>query len=438
MDILFRNITAVTLEENQPVQYNVDVGISGRKIAFVRPTGTAPAGEAAPARTIDGTHKILMPGLYNNHAHASMTLFRGYANDRTLEDWLFNFIFPAERRWTPELVHTGATLAIAEMIAGGTISFSDMYFFMDTVAQAAHEAGVLANVSNAVIGFDRDTYDFHKDNVYAQSLRTLELFHQKNDGRIIAEASIHGVYTSHPPAWKQVMDFAHKYELNLHVHLSETQTEHNGCVEKNGMTPARMFADHGVFDRPTTAAHGVWVTDEDIALLAEKKVSVAHNPLSNLKLASGLAPVCKMLNAGINVTLGTDGMASNNSHDLFEELKMASLLQKYHTGDPTALPALATLKMATQHGARAQGRAHESGTLAAGFDADLIMIDLNNPRQTVSYDPLLSLAYATSGRDVEMTLCRGKVLYEKGEYKTIDIERVLHDARAAKDVLTKG
>jgi len=210
MDLLFRNITAVTQQADNTVLYHVDVAVNGDTIAFIEPFDPARHIDTA-TRIIDGTHKILMPGMYNGHAHAAMTLFRGYANDRTLEDWLFNFIFPAERRLTPELVHTGTLLAIAEMIASGVICFTDMYFHMDKVAQAAHEAGVLANVSNAVIGFDRDTYDFHKDNVYDQTLRTLEQFHNKHDGRIKAEASIHGVYTSHPPAWRQVMDFAHKH-----------------------------------------------------------------------------------------------------------------------------------------------------------------------------------------------------------------------------------
>jgi 5-methylthioadenosine/S-adenosylhomocysteine deaminase len=431
MDILFTNVTAVTLQPQSPVLYNVDVGIEGRKITLIDKDRQ---NKARAKRVINGEHKVLMPGLYNGHAHAAMTLFRGYANDRALEDWLFNFIFPAERRLTPELVYTGTVLAIAEMIAGGTLAFTDMYFHMDEVARAARDAGVLANVSNAVIGFDRDTYDFHKDNVYGQTLRTLEEFHNKGDGRIKAEASIHTVYTSHPPAWRQVMDFAEKHDLGLHIHLSETKTEHEGCIGNYGATPTRVFYDHGVLDRPCTAAHGVHVSDEDIAILAEKKVTVCHNPLSNLKLTSGLAPVCKMLNAGINVTLGTDGMASNNSHDLFEEMKMASLLQKYHSGDPMSLPALEALKMATTNGAKTQGRSHESGMIAEGYDADLILLDFNNPRQTVCYDPVLNLAYSTSGRDVDMTLCRGKVLYEKGEYLTIDIEKILYDARKAKDV----
>ena len=428
MDILFKNITAVTMNPEAPQLHNINLGIKGRKISYIEPA-TSPA--PAAARTIDGTHKVLMPGLYNCHTHAAMTLFRGYANDRTLEDWLFNYIFPAERKLTPKLTYTGTMLAIAEMISSGTIAFTDMYFFMDEVARAAYEAGVLANVCNAVIGLDKDNYDFKKDNVYAQTLNALKEFHNKNDGRIKIEASIHGVYTSYAPAWKQVMNLAAAHDLALHIHLSETKTEQDNCIATYKTTPAQVFNTHGLFEFPCLAAHGVWVTDDDIELLAEKGIHIAHNPMSNLKLASGLAPVDKMLKSGVNVALGTDGMAANNSHDLFEEIKMTSLLQKYATCDPTAAPAQAVLEMATLGGARAQGRAHESGMLAVGYDADMLMIDFDTPRQTACYDPALNLAYCTTGRDVQMTICRGKVLYEKGEYKTIDIEKLLYDAREA-------
>ena len=428
MDILFTNITAVTMDPSAPVLQNVNLGIKGRKIEYLQHANT-PAPPAS--RTIDGLNKVLMPGLYNCHTHAAMTLFRGYANDRALEDWLFNYIFPAERILTPHLVKTGTLLAIAEMIASGTIAFTDMYFFMDEVARAAHETGVLANVCNAVIGLDKDSYDFTKDNVYSQTLTALDEFHNKGDGRIKVEASIHGVYTSYAPAWKQVTDFAAKHNLGLHVHLSETKTEQNNCIAAYNMTPAQVFNAHGVFDFPCLAAHGVWVTPDDITILSEKGVHVSHNPLSNLKLASGLAPVARMLKRDVNVALGTDGMSSNNSHDLFEEIKMASLLQKYALSDPTAAPAMDVLKMATINGAKAQGRAHESGMLAQGYDADMLLIDFNTPRQTACYNAALNLAYSTTGRDVEMTICRGQVLYEKGEYMTIDIEQLLYNARWA-------
>jgi len=412
------------MNPDAPILHNINLGIEGRKITYLEPAATPPP----PAkRVIDSTNKVLMPGLYNCHTHAAMTLFRGYANDRTLEDWLFNYIFPAEQKLTPPLVRTGTMLAIAEMISSGTIAFTDMYFFMDEVAAAAYEAGIMANVSNAVIAFDKDGYDFYKDNVHSQTISTIENYHNKNDGRIKAEASIHGVYTSYAPAWKQVTDFAAKHSLGLHIHLSETATEHNNCISTYNMTPAQVFSKHGLFDLPCVAAHGVWITDDDIKILAESGVTIAHNPLSNLKLASGLAPVTKMHKGGVNVALGTDGMASNNTHDLFEEIKMTSLLQKYAANDPTAAPAMSVLEMATVNGAKSQGRSHESGMLKKGYDADMLMIDFNNPRQTACYNPALNLAYSTNGRDVEMTLCRGQVLYEKGEYKTIDIEKLLYD-----------
>jgi len=431
MDLLFKNITVVTMDETTPLLKNIDLGIKGRKITYIEPTGSATA-----TRIIDGSHKVLMPGLYNCHTHAAMTLFRGYANDRALEDWLFNYIFPAERKLTTKLTHTGTMLAIAEMIASGTIAFSDMYFFMDEVARAADEAGVLANVCNAVIGLEKDAYSFYKDRVYTQTLTAIDEFHKKGDERVKIDASIHGVYTSYAPAWAQVMDFAATHDLALHIHLSETKTEHENCKKEYGMTPTQVFDHHGLFEFPTLAAHGVWVSDDDIEILAKKNVHISHNPMSNLKLASGLAPVDKMLKRGVNVAIGTDGMAANNSHDLFEEIKMTSLLQKYALDDPTAAPAKDVLAMATTGGAKAQGRDHESGKLAVGYDADLLMIDFDNVRQTACYDPILNLVYSTTGRDVEMTICRGKVLYEKGEYKTIDIDKLLYEARQSMQIFT--
>jgi len=430
MDILFKNTIVVTMNPEIPVITNAYVGITGRKVSYI---GTSTPSEPA-ARTIDGTNRVLMPGMYNCHTHAPMTLLRGYANDLALEDWLFNHIFPAEDKITPDMVRTGATLAVAEMISSGTIAFTDMYFDMDVVAKVAHEAGVLANVSNAILVFDSDSYDYSKDKAHAQTLRVMEDYHG-GDGRVKADASIHGVYTSLPTAWQQVVEFAHKHKLGMHVHLSETKTEHETCIKTFGQTPTQAFASHGVFDVNTVAAHAVWVTDEDIDILAEKGVTVAHNPISNLKLASGLAPVDAMQKKGLNVALGTDGMASNNSHDMFEELKMASLLQKYITGDPTTLPAFNALALATTNGAKAQGRTGESGMIKEGYDADIAVLNLNNPRQTICYDPISSLAYSTCGQDVEMTICRGKVLYEKGEFTTIDIEKTLHDARVAKRVI---
>ena len=425
MDLLFKNITAVTMQQGCPVVLGANVGVKNGRIAFLD------SGEDAPsaARTIDGAGKVLIPGLYNCHAHSPMSLLRGFANDLALEDWLFNHIFPAEQKikGIPGAVYTGAMLAIAEMIASGTIAFNEMYFDLPVIAQAVEESGVKANLSNAVISFDPDGYDYCNQSEYIETFHILENHHKASHGRIKAEASLHCAYTSHPSAWRQVADFAKDHQMTMHVHLSETITEHNKSLEQFGCTPAQAFAKSGVFDVPAVAAHACWVTEEDIEILAKHGVTVAHNPVSNLKLASGIAPITGMLKKGVNIALGTDGMASNNTHDLFEEIKLASILQKCGQKDPTALPALQVLEMATVNGAKAQGR--QGGMIKEGYDADLVLLDFNNPRQTPCYDPLVNLAYSTTGRDVAMTMCQGKILYENGEFKTIDIEKIQHEVK---------
>ena len=295
LDILIKNVTAVTLQEGAAVIPCACIGVKDGRIAFMQEVcdKSIPCPLSEVKRVIDGEGKVLIPGLYNAHTHVPMTLLRGYANDRTLEDWLYNFIFPAEARFTPAMSRTGANLAIAEMIASGTISFSDMYFHMDTIAEAVDAAGVKANLSNGLITFDPENFVFEDSRGYSETMNMLNGVHKAPHGRIVAEASIHGVYTSTDAQWRRAAEFAREHSLRMYVHLSETATEHNGCVEKHGATPAQMFARHGVFDVPTTAAHTVWVTDEDISILAEKGVSAAHCPVSNLKLASGIAPVRK-------------------------------------------------------------------------------------------------------------------------------------------------
>ena len=411
------------MEESNPVIKNVDVGVKDELITFNTNNQTA-------VRTIDGTGKVLIPGMYNCHAHSPMTLLRGFANDTALEDWLFNHIFPAEQKikGIPNAVYTGATLAIAEMIASGTIAFNEMYFGLPLVAKAVEEAGVRANLCNAVLSFEPDNYDYTKSSEYEETAEILNTYHKAAHGRIKANASLHCAYTTHPAAWQQVTEFAKKHEINMQVHISESLAEHNKSIEMFGMTPVEAFSKYGVFDVPTVAAHACWVTEDDIQKLAHHNVTVAHNPVYNLKLASGTAPIDDMQKKGINITLGTDGVASNNSHDLFEEIKLASILQKRMKDDPTAVPALSAIKMATVNGAKAFGN-KLGGIIKEGYEADLVMLDFNNPRQIPCYDPLVNLAYSTTGRDVVMTLCQGKILYEHGEFKTIDIEKVMHEAK---------
>jgi 5-methylthioadenosine/S-adenosylhomocysteine deaminase len=423
MELLIKNATILTADDERPVIQKGYIGIDGGKIVYL--SDVPPLTKVY--REKDATDCIIMPGMINAHTHVSMSSMRGWADDYALQDWLFNYIFPVEGRHTPDTIYVSAMLGIAEMIRCGTISITDMYMQIPFVAQAAQEAGIYANISNGATCFDAANYDFATDGVTRQMEEMLEKYHGADDGRIRLDASIHAEYTSFPKLWQANAEFAKKHGLNMHVHLSETAKEHEECKARyGGKTPAQVLAENGVFDTRTTAAHCVYVTEEDMALLASKQVSVAHNPVSNLKLASGIAPVAKMLEMGVNVALGTDGVASNNNHDLFEEMKLAAILQKGVSGDPTLLPAHQALKLATRGGAFAQGREKEIGMLKVGYDASLIMLNADRAHLQPVHDPLSTVVYSARGLDVCMTMVRGKVLYEDGVYRTIDLARIRH------------
>ena len=425
MELLFKDIMAIPMVTDQ-ILYNTCVGIDKGKICYIGDY----APELAADRVIEGSDKILLPGLYNCHAHTPMSLLRGYASDLNLHDWLFNYINPAEQKFTPDMVYAGALISAAEMISNGIIAFSDMYFLLGAIAETVYESGMKANLSNGMIALSSD-FDYFKDRSYTETEYLLNKYHNRGDKRIKADVSIHAEYTSFDRAWRQAAEYAKENNLIMHMHLSETRAEHENCIRKYGITPTQMFNTHHIFDVKTIAAHCVWLEAADIEILRDRGVTVIHNPVSNLKLSSGIAPICSFIKSGLNVALGTDGPASNNTQDLFADLKTASILQKYYTGDPTFLPAYEALKLITVNGAKAQGREQESGQIALGMDADIIMLDLHNPRQTAFIDPIASVVYSCTGRDVELTMCRGRILYEKGEYKTIDIEKALSEARQA-------
>ena len=377
-----------------------------------------------------------MPGLINSHGHLPMALLRGYADDYKLQEWLFNHVLPAEGKLDERSVAAGSRLGLAECIRFGVVSSSDMYFHLPQVAEAVLESGAKANITNPLLCLDMDRFDFEKDRGVMEIRETLALckgmvsMTDKNapgNKRLIVDAGIHAEYTSGPEAWKKSVAFALENDLRLQIHLSETKTEHNECVKRYGKTPAEILHEYGVFSRKTTAAHCCWVTENDMDILASSGVTAAHCPVSNLKLSSGVAPVMKMLKRGVNVALGADGVCSNNNHDLFEEIKTAALLQKYVTGDPSALPAYEAIKLATVNGALGQGRAGETGRIAPGFDADLIMLNLDAPHFIPLNDPCAAVAYSARGSDVCLTMVQGRILYENGEYTTIDIEKIRHE-----------
>ena len=458
MDYLFEDITCITMDDARaggPVLERARVGVDNGVIAYIGPSraGGGPerarvgadndavpfyspdagAGPQSPApaakRIIPGKDKVLIPGLYNCHTHTPMTLLRGFADDMALGDWLRNRIFPAEAGFDDaEMPAAGARLAIAEMISSGTVAFSDMYFGLRAIALAAAEIGVKANLCNGVFAFDRENFDFYRDRSFLETEAVLAEFSGAElNGRIKAEAGVHAEYTTYEKAWRQAAEYAAARGLRMQVHVSETKDEHEKCRQTYGLTPAEVLDRHGVFDTGGTAAHCVWAEDGDMEIFARRGVSAVHCPVSNLKLACGVAPVLRMLEKGVNVALGTDSAASNNSFDLFEEIKFSGLLQKNASGDPAAVPAYQALKMATANGARAQGR-ENSGVLHEGFDADMVMLDFRNPRHGVCYDPVSGAVYSGSGKDVALTMCRGKILYENGEFLTLDLERTLWEA----------
>ncbi len=422
MELLFAHATVLGGAEGDGVLHDGYVGIEGGKITYV---GTVPPPQTA-ARTIDATGKILMPGLVNTHTHVSMAPLRGYADDYPLQEWLHEHVFPVEGKMDRDCVYYSALLGIAEMIASGTVAMTDMYMHIPAVAKAAYEAGIYANISNGALSFSPDSYDFATDSATAQMEEMLRDWHGADEGRIVLDAAIHAEYTSFERLWRAQVDYAKRHGLRMHLHLSETHEEHAACIARYGKTPAQCFADAGVFGVPTTAAHCTYLSEDDMALLAKHGVSVAHNPVSNLKLASGIAPVPDMLRHGVNVALGTDGVCSNNNSDLFEELKLVATLHKGVRRDATAIRAHEALAMATRAGACAQGRQDAIGTIAPGYDASVILLDTNKPHLQPVHNPISSVVYAAGGGDVCLSMVRGKILYENGQFLTIDWEQLMH------------
>ncbi len=384
------------------------------------------APDFSDAEIIEGKGNLLIPAFYNTHCHAAMTLFRGYGEDLPLQRWLEERIFPAEDRLTYQSVYTATKWAIAEMLRGGIVSFSDMYMFEDAVAEAVLETGIKANLSRSLVSFD-PTVDPAKDHRLKESLALFDRYHHAGDGRLKIDLSLHAEYTNVPHYCAYVAQKAQEIGVGMQLHLSETEKEHRECIARHGKTPTRFFADLGVLDVPTTAAHCVYVTDEDIAIFAQKGVSVAHNPVSNLKLGSGVMPLSRMVNAGVNVALGTDGVASNNRLDILREMQTAAILHKGVSCDPAITTASEMLPLATRNGAVAQGR-YDCGEIKLGHRADLVLIDRTSIHNLPSYDDYAMLAYSAERSDVLLTMADGRILYSNGEYTSIDEERLRYEA----------
>lgn len=426
MKTLFRNADILLFENGI---YNVLKGaflaVDDDRISYI--------GKDKPEGNFDSvkdmTGKLLMSGFYNCHNHCPMVLLRGVGSDLPLNEWLFNKVFPIEDKLTAEEIYSGTNLALLEMLACGTVSFSDMYFEPQVTAKAVAEAGMKANITRPVQSFDPN--EEAKDSFrIAQSIALYDEWNKAENERILIDFSIHAEYTCTEKIARAYSEECNKRGGLMHIHLSETVKEHNECKEKYGKTPTQWFNDLGAFDSRAFAAHCVTLEDSDMEIILDKGVNVVHNPSSNMKLGSGFARVQKMLDMGINVALGTDGAASNNNLDMMEEMHLASIIHNGYMQDATVMNADTVIKMATLNGALLQGR-NDCGELKVGNKADIIAISLDAPHLRPVIDEKALVTYSAQSSDVCMTMVDGKILYENGEYLTLDKEKIYYDIEKA-------
>ncbi len=401
-----------------------NIFVSGDKISKI--TG----GEVTHDHIIDGKNKFATPGLVNAHTHASMTLLRSYSDDKSLMDWLQKDIWPVEAKMKRKDIYFGAAMAAIEMIRGGTTAFADMYGpCMEEVAKIVDESGLRGSLSRGIIGFA----DGEKK--LAENVELYKNFHGAADGRITIMLGPHAIYTCPPDFLKKVASEASKLGAEIHIHMNETRGEVEDSIKNYGKRPFEAILETGLFETGTLAAHCVWLSDSEIEIIKSKKIRVAHNPGSNLKLASGICPTKKLLDAGITVALGTDGASSNNNLDMLEEIRLAALLAKVESMNPLAVPAAQALKMATEYGAAALNLKNV-GKLAEGYKADIVLWEMSGAEWQPNYNPASLLVYSANSSSVDTVIVDGKILMENRELKTLDEEKIFAEFKACAKRLT--
>ena len=425
VNLVFSGRWLVSMDGTEPLEEDgISVAVAGDSIAEI---GLNLAGKYPQAELLACPQGLIMPGLINSHSHAAMSCFRGLADDLPLMDWLMQHIFPREAKLTKEIVYHSTLLSICEMIKSGTTAFNDMYLFTQEAARAAADAGMRAWIGEGFFDFPSPCYgELENGFTYVK-----ELFEQHQDSDLITiTVTPHSVYTCSPPLLQRAAVLAEQKQALFHIHLAETKSEVSGCMEQHGSTPVRHLEQLGLLNDRTVAAHCVQISAEEIALLAERKVKVAHCPESNMKLASGLAPVQAMLKQGLTVGIGTDGSASNNDVDMFSEMRTAAMLHKLRDLDPTAMQAEAALRAATMGGAALLGAEAQIGSLEVGKKADIIMLDMNQPHLTPCYHPVSHLVYAAKGSDVLHSVINGKVVMRDRRLTALDEAAILSEMRS--------
>lgn len=426
VSLLITGGTIVTMDAGRRVLTPGAIAIDGTDIVSVGdPQVVVP--HVSPRTTIDARGLVVLPGLINTHTHAPMVLYRGLADDLALMEWLQNYIFPAEAKTvSPEFVRAGTRLAALEMIQSGTTTYTDMYYFEEEIARVTRDAGLRGILGQTIIQFpvaDAKTPE-------AALARTERFIQQwKNDALVTPAVAPHSMYTLDAKTLTAARDLGRRHGVPVLIHLAETSDEVKIAAERHKQTPTAYLESIGFFGPRTLAAHGVWLDDRDIETLKRAGVGVSHNPESNMKLASGTAPVPKLLAAGVALGLGTDGAASNNDLDMFEAMRQAAFLHKLQSGDPRVVGAPSALEMATIGGARALGMERAVGSLEAGKRADVILVSMRGARQTPMYDPISHLVYVTRGDDVRTTIVNGRILMRDRVMRTLDERAVLAEAR---------
>ncbi len=427
MNILIKNTTLITMNGKKEVIENIDIAIEKDKIKYIGVIED----DFVPDEILDGTNKITMPGIINTHTHIPMSLFRNYADDLPFWEWLHERILPLEKNLTGEHVYWGSMLSISEMIKSGITSFVDMYFFVEDIARAVSETGIRGFLALSVTDGEGN-----KEESLINTEEFIKKYDNQANGRINVRIAPHAPYSCSDDFLKALATLSLKYDKGINIHVSESEKEIEDSFEKYGKSPVVRLNDLGVLDASTLAVHCVYLSDSDIEIFKEKEISVSNNPGSNLKLGNGFARINDLLEAEVNVCLGTDGAASNNNLNMFEEMTLASLINKGLAKSSESVPAYRALEMATINGAKAIGKEHEIGSIEVGKKADIIMIDLNKPHFYPRHNAVASLVYSAQASDVDTVIVNGDILMENGKLTTIDIEDVMKNAEIkAKDLL---
>lgn len=421
MNFLLRNVHAITLDAAGTVLQNTHIGIEGAKIAFV---GEVPPGWQAD-ETVEGYNHVAVPGFFNAHCHAAMTLTRGYAEDLPLDRWFNERIWKIESALTADDVYWGTALAACEMLRAGCVGFNDHYFFMERVAEVVAQSGMKATLAWCQFGLGTD-----KELNSADALAFIERWHGQAAGRLHAVFGPHSPYVCPPSFLREISALAQEHHLPIHIHLAEAPEQMANSLAVHGKTPTAYLAELGLFNSPCVAAHALYLTDEDIQILAEKRVSVAHCPTTYMKMGmvQGVDNLERLITAGVNVALGTDGAGSNNDMDMKAVVRQAALLQKYHTRNAEVLAGDAPLRLATANGARAMGF-ENSGQLVPGGAADIVLFDFDQPHLYPHHNLAANLVHSARGSDVTHVIVDGRLLYRNGELLTLDEAKIKAEAQ---------